>query len=85
MLPSFDGWRTREPEREYIDLDGQWRFASDPEVIGLDGGWNNSRFDDSEWQSIAVPSARDLLATAVFGSLDGSHFGGGTAFLDCYA
>ena len=85
VLPSFDGWRTREPERDYVDLDGQWRFASDPEVIGLDRGWNNSRFDDSEWQSIAVPSAWDLLDTPAFGSLDGSHFGEGTAFLDGYA
>jgi hypothetical protein len=35
VVPSFDGWRTKEPERNYLDLDGEWKFAFDPDTNGL--------------------------------------------------
>ena len=85
VVPSFAGWSHREPERRYVDLDGQWRFSADPEANGLERGWNSTDFDDRSWSTIAVPSAWDLLDTAGFGTVDGSHFGEGSAFLDGYA
>ena len=85
VVPSFAGWNNREPERRYVDLDGQWRFSADPDASGLKRGWNSADFDDQSWQTISVPSAWDLLDTPGFGTLEGSHFGEGTAFLDGYA
>lgn len=35
VLPGFDGWRTREPTREYLSLDRRWRFRFDPRDRGL--------------------------------------------------
>ena len=75
VVPSFAGWNNREPERRYVDLDGQWRFSADPDASGLKRGWNSADFDDQSWQTISVPSAWDLLDTPGFGTLDGSHFG----------
>ncbi|NUU06167.1 glycoside hydrolase family 2 TIM barrel-domain containing protein [Leifsonia sp. C5G2] len=85
VVPSFDGWRTAEPKRDYLRLDGTWRFAFDPDGTGLSRGWHSPDFDDRSWQSQAVPSAWDLYGTPGFGSLDGTDFGTGTAFQDGYA
>lgn len=85
VVPSFDGWRTHEPERNYLSLDGSWRFAFDPENIGLDHRWESTTFDDHDWGTIAVPSAWDLADARAFGSLDGSSFGQGSAFRDGFA
>jgi beta-glucuronidase len=85
VLPSFDGWRTREPTREYLSLDGRWRFRFDPEDTGLDEGWQHPDADDSAWDAIDVPGTWDLLHTPGFGSMDGTDFGKGTAFTDGYA
>ncbi|NGO09073.1 beta-galactosidase [Streptomyces sp. HC44] len=84
VLPGFDGWRTREPTREYLSLDRRWRFRFDPRNRGLDEGWQSARLDDRAWTLIDVPSAWDLLDTPGFGSQD-APFGKGTAFADGYA
>jgi beta-glucuronidase len=85
VVPSFDGWRTHEPTRDYLDLDGSWRFRFDPDAVGVDRGWQRTGFDDSGWDSIAVPSAWDLKDEPDWGSYDGTGFGHGAAFTDGYA
>lgn len=84
VLPAFDGWRTREPTREYLSLDRKWRFRFDPAGQGLGEGWQAAHHDDRAWGRIGVPSAWDLLDTPGFGSEDGP-FAQGTAFNDGYA
>ncbi len=85
VVPSFDGWRTREPTRDYLSLDRDWRFRFDPEGVGETRGWHQPSFGDAGWDTIAVPSSWDLLDTPGFGGYDGSRFGEGTAFADGYA
>jgi beta-glucuronidase len=85
VVPSFDGWRTHEATRGYLDLDGSWRFRFDPDAVGLDRGWQRRDFDDSGWDRIAVPSAWDLKDQPGWGSYDGTGFGHGTAFTDGYS
>lgn len=85
VIPSLDGWRTREQHRGYLNLDGSWRFAFDPRDIGLDHGWQRSDFDDRHWGTIGIPSAWDLHHTPGLGTLDGTDFGTGSAFNDGYA
>jgi beta-glucuronidase len=84
VVPSFDGWRTREPTRDYLGLAGGWRFRFDPEAVGVDEGWQRPGYDDSAWDTIAVPSAWDLKDQPNWGSYDGTGFGHGTAFADGY-
>ncbi|MCX4706448.1 glycoside hydrolase family 2 protein [Streptomyces sp. NBC_01373] len=84
VLPAFDGWRTREPTREYLSLDRRWHFRFDPGNQGLDEGWQSPHLDDKAWDLIDVPSAWDLLDTPGFGS-ETAPFGEGTAFTDGYA
>jgi beta-glucuronidase len=85
VVPSFDGWRTKEPTRSYRNLDGTWRFCFDPDAVGEDEGWHRPDYSDSGWNAISVPSAWDLADTPGFGGYDGSRFGEGTAFVDGYA
>lgn len=85
VVPAFDGWRTKEPTRDYRSLDGEWQFRFDPDDLGKRSGWYRPSLDDSQWDSISVPSAWDLFDTPDFGSYDGSRFGEGTAFADGYA
>src|SRR5215510_2010155 len=40
VVPSFDGWRTREPTRKYLSLDRTWRFKFDSEGTGEQNGWH---------------------------------------------
>ncbi|WP_275562859.1 glycoside hydrolase family 2 TIM barrel-domain containing protein [Streptomyces sp. 5-6(2022)] len=84
VLPSFDGWRTHEPTREYLSLDRRWRFRFDPRNRGLDQGWESPHLDDSAWGRIDVPAAWDLLDTPGFAT-ETAEFGKGTAFTDGYA
>lgn len=81
-VPAFDGWRTHEPTRDYLSLDGTWRFRFDPEDDGSAQGWQDPGTDDTTWDTVAVPSCWDLADTPDFGSYDGSRFGEGTAFVD---
>ncbi|MGW2642859.1 glycoside hydrolase family 2 protein [Streptomyces sp. NPDC001348] len=84
VLPAFDGWRTREPTRDYLSLDKRWRFRFDPAGQGLDEGWQSPHHDDRGWGFIDVPATWDLLNTPGFGS-ETASFGKGTAFADGYA
>src|ERR1700759_4610905 len=78
-VPSFDV-RADVPEaRDYLDLDGRWRFAFDPDDAGLGGGWMEAGFDDGRWQVVEVPLPWDLFDTAGFGSYGGRRYGSGTA------
>jgi hypothetical protein len=40
-----------------LDLNGQWKFATDPKDIGTrkDTGWAELNFDDKTWKEITVP------------------------------
>jgi len=84
-IPSFDVRADAPGERNYLDLDGRWRFAFDPGDVGTSDGWMLEDFDDSRWQVVEVPLAWDLYDTPRFGSYDGSRYGTGTAFHDGYA
>jgi beta-glucuronidase len=85
VMPSFDGWRTQEPTRRYLDLDGKWKFRFDPNNLGESAGWQQPDFDDSGWEDMAVPSSWDLKGATGWGSYDGSHFGEGDSLVDGYA
>jgi beta-glucuronidase len=84
-VPSFDVRADVAGERDYLDLDGGWRFAFDPGDVGTSEGWMLPGFDDGHWQVVEVPLPWDLYDTAGFGSYDGSGYGTGTAFRDGYA
>jgi beta-glucuronidase len=84
-VPSFDVRADVPGERDYLELDGRWRFAFDPDDVGTGDGWMLAGFDDSRWQVAEVPLPWDLYDTAGFGSYDGSSYGTGTAFRDGYA
>jgi beta-glucuronidase len=84
-VPSFDVRADVPPERDYLELDGRWRFAFDPGDVGTGDGWMRAGFDDDRWQDAEVPLPWDLYDTAGFGSYDGSSYGTGTAFRDGYA
>ncbi len=81
-VPSFDVHADRPGEREYLDLDGLWRFAFDPADVGTREGWMSPGFDDSGWRVVAVPLPWDLYDTPGFGGYDGGSYGTGTAFRD---
>ncbi len=81
-VPSFDVCTDRPAGREYLDLDGHWRFAFDPAGAGTRGGWMSAEFDDSGWQAVAVPLPWDLYDTPGFGAYAGDGYGTGTAFRD---
>lgn len=38
-----------------LPLDGQWRFAIDPDSLGEADGWSGAEFDDSEWATVTTP------------------------------
>jgi len=84
-VPSFDVCADRPGEREYLDLDGRWRFAFDPTGLGTKRGWMSAGFDDAGWRAAPVPLPWDLYDTAGFGGYDGGRYGTGTAFRDGYA
>jgi beta-glucuronidase len=84
-VPSFDVRAEVPGERDYLDLDGRWRFAFDPGDAGPSDGWMRADYDDGRWQVVDVPLPWDLYDTAGFGSYDGSGYGTGTAFRDGYA
>lgn len=81
-VPSFDVRADVAGERDYLDLDGRWRFAFDPGGTGVSGGWMSADFGDSGWQEVEVPLPWDLYDTDGFASYDGSRYGTGTAFRD---
>ena len=84
-VPSFDVRAEVPGERDYLDLDGRWRFAFDPDDAGTRGGWMLPGFDDGGWRAVEVPLPWDLYDTPGFGRYDGSRYGTGTAFRDGYA
>jgi beta-glucuronidase len=84
-VPSFDVHADRPAEREYLDLDGRWRFRFDPDGAGVRQGWMSPGFDDRDWQPAEVPLPWDLYDQAGFGGYDGSRYGTGTAFRDGFA
>jgi beta-glucuronidase len=84
-IPSFDVRADVPGERDYLDLDGRWRFAFDPGDVGASDGWMLEGYDDGGWQVVEVPLPWDLYDTPGFGSYDGSGYGTGTAFRDGYA
>ncbi|MBB6734651.1 beta galactosidase jelly roll domain-containing protein [Cohnella sp. CBP 2801] len=84
-VPAFDTWDSPEAARDYLSLDGMWKFAFDPQDQGLADGWQEQNFDDSSWASEKVPGSWDLYDTPGFGTYDGSRFGEGSAFRDGYA
>ena len=84
-IPSFDVRADIPGERDYLDLDGRWRFAFDSDDVGTSEGWMLAGFDDGRWQVVEVPLPWDLYDAAGFGSYEGSRYGTGTAFRDGYA
>jgi beta-glucuronidase len=44
-----------DPTPVSICLDGEWRFAVDPGLIGINSGWTAAGFDDSTWETVIVP------------------------------
>ncbi|WP_342043201.1 glycoside hydrolase family 2 protein [Bacillus sp. OTU2372] len=84
-VPSFDTWTLKEQSRSYLNLDGKWKFAMDPNNQGLNEKWFEQGYDDKNWQEEKVPGSWDLYDTPGFGTYDGSNFGKGSAFYDGYA
>jgi beta-glucuronidase len=84
-VPSFDTWREAPLGRERLSLDGEWRFAWDPDDRGIAEGWQAPQFDDSGWSRREVPASWDLYETPGFDIYDGTSYGAGSAFTDGYA
>ena len=84
-VPSFDTWQRGQEGRKTLSLDGEWKFAYDPDNVGLQQGWQEPNYDDSGWKAVPVPASWDLYETPGFGSYDGSNYGTGSAFYDGYA
>ena len=53
MVWQFSPESNRPPAS--ICLDGEWRFAVDPGLIGINSGWTAPGFDDSTWETVIVP------------------------------
>lgn len=84
VLPSLDGWATHEPTRDYLGLDGRWKFAYDRDGTGEAAGWQRPGFDDDGWGTIAVPSSWDLRDNDGWDGYDGADFGKGGSLIDGY-
>jgi len=95
-VPSLDTWHLDEPARDYVDLDGTWKFTfgndgKDPEQVGMNEGWYESDYDDSDWEDREVPLPWDLYDTPWFGQerlngdpYDEEKWGQGTDTRDGY-
>ncbi|MBM3477462.1 MAG: hypothetical protein FJX75_29685, partial [Armatimonadetes bacterium] len=44
-----------ELTRYWGNLDGEWRFAIDPDEAGEKAGWMQAGFDDSAWRTLKAP------------------------------
>lgn len=44
-----------ELSRDWGNLDGDWRFATDPDEAGEKAGWGQPDFDDSAWRLLKAP------------------------------
>lgn len=56
-------------KKEGLILEGEWKFALDPENKGLDEGWYKETYDDSKWDKFPVPATWEKLGyTQVFPS-----------------
>lgn len=42
--------------RTHIELGGTWRYRADPNGIGNDEEWWRPEYDDSEWDTVEIPS-----------------------------
>ncbi|MBC7326780.1 hypothetical protein H5T87_01525 [bacterium] len=52
-----------------VYIEGKWRFALDPENVGLQQGWHKVEFDDSKWDEISLPGTWEKAGyTQVFPS-----------------
>src|SRR5260370_37449241 len=67
LFPYTTLFRSRPGEREYLDLDGRWRFAFDPTGLGTKRGWMSAGFDDAGWRAAPVPLPWDLYDPAGVG------------------
>ena len=87
VTPEFGGWDAdrREPGRQYIKLDGIWAFRYDSENVGQRDGWFGSGVDDSDWDSVSVPSPWDLLDNDGWDTYDPADFGKGGSLKNGYA
>ena len=37
------------------NLEGPWRFATDPQEVGAAAGWQHPAFNDSDWRELRAP------------------------------
>jgi hypothetical protein len=44
-----------------LSLSGPWRFATDPDVVGHNRGWEQQGFNDDDWQSVTVPHTWNVM------------------------
>lgn len=61
-VPSFDTWKEHPLGREYIKLDGIWKFKLDPKNEGINSnfGWYHKDLNEKDWEERPVPSCWDL-------------------------
>jgi beta-glucuronidase len=79
-VPSFDTWETREEGRNHMTLNGEWRFAKDPENRGVEEQWYSPLYDHSSWEKRYVPGCWDLYDYSPY-----HVWGEGYPFYDGYA
>lgn len=59
-VPSFDTWDNLEENRSKIDLNGEWTFAFDNDLLGFDGGYYLPQSEMPDSMNVTVPSNFDF-------------------------
>jgi hypothetical protein len=56
LIPLADGQETSRPLAEkWGNLEGTWRFSTDPGAVGEQEGWHQTTFDDGGWREVHAP------------------------------
>lgn len=66
IVPSFETYKLENPVREYISLNGSWKFKFDEKNEGSEQGWSDRQFDDMTWGDVQVPSCWDMYGNIGF-------------------
>lgn len=61
-IPEFSTWKMNEESRQYISLNGEWRFGHEDEISCTDAdlACSDKAYNDSVWSVQKVPASLDL-------------------------
>lgn len=72
-IPSFDTYKLNQPGREYLSLNGIWKFTLDPSNIGITQKpeWYTTSFNDASWEEQKIPGSWDIYNNKAYQYYDG--------------